>query len=163
MKTTNETSTEYKTVSINRTFDLPISTVWKAWTQPESWKKWWGPHDYTCPFCEIDLRVGGKYLTSMKSKKDNVETFSTGRFREIVENKRLVMTDSFSDSNGNIIETPEGFPDNWPKELLITVELKEQGGKTNLHMTQGPMPAEMYEDCIKGWQECFDKLESNLK
>ncbi len=163
MKTTDEKSAEYKTVSISRTFDLPVSTVWKAWTEPENLKKWWGPNDYTCPFCEVDLRVGGKYLASMKSKKDGVEIFSTGTYKEIDENKKLAMTDSFSDEKGNIIDAPEGFPGNWPKELIITVELKEQDGKTHMHMTQEPMPAEMYEDCMKGWAECLDKLESNVK
>ena len=162
MKTTDDSS-EYKTVSINRTFDLPVNTIWKAWTEPESFKKWWGPYDYTCPYCNIDLRIGGQCHASMKNKKDDVETFSIGTYKEIVENKKLVVTDSFADGKGNIIDAPEGFPGNWPKELLITVDLKEQDGKTSLHMTQGPMPVEMYEDCIKGWNECFDKMRDNLK
>ncbi len=163
MKTTDEKRKEYKTVSINRIFDLPVSTIWKAWTEPESFKKWWGPHEYTCPYCKIDLRVGGTCHASMKNKKTGEEQFSIGTYKEIIENKKLVVTDSFADKQGNITEAPEGFPGKWPRELLITVELKEQDGKTHMHMTQAPMPAEMYEDCLKGWGECLDKMESNLK
>ncbi len=44
MANDNSTSREQqKTVNIKRTFDLPLETVWKAWSEPESLKKWWGP------------------------------------------------------------------------------------------------------------------------
>ena len=47
---------------ITRAFDAPRELVWKAWTDPEQVKRWWGPKDFTAPFCKIDLRVRGKYL-----------------------------------------------------------------------------------------------------
>ena len=50
-------TTESKTISIKRTFELPLSVVWKAWTDPDSFKKWWGPKNYTCPHSFIDFRV----------------------------------------------------------------------------------------------------------
>ena len=28
---------------ISRVFDSPRETVWKAWTEPERLKQWWGP------------------------------------------------------------------------------------------------------------------------
>ena len=45
MKPENDISTleKQKTITIKRTFNLPLTTVWKAWTEPESFKKWWGP------------------------------------------------------------------------------------------------------------------------
>jgi uncharacterized protein YndB with AHSA1/START domain len=55
-----------KTVSINRLFNLTVDTVWKAWSEPEQFKKWWGPKDYTCPVCTIDFKVGGENLACMK-------------------------------------------------------------------------------------------------
>lgn len=39
--TQNSTAEKQKTISIKRTVNLPLSTVWKAWTEPESFKKWW--------------------------------------------------------------------------------------------------------------------------
>ena len=149
---------ENKTVSIKREFTLPKNTIWKAWTEPESFKKWWGPIGYSCPFCTIDLRVGGKYLASMKGPEGK-EQFSTGTYKEIIPGKKLVMTDSWSDSKGNITGPPEGMPGSWPEALLIIVELEEKNGKTSLSMNQEGVPAEVYEDCIQGWQQCLDKME----
>ncbi len=146
------TANKYKTVFITRTFDLPIDTIWAAWTEPESFKKWWGPKDYTCPICEIDLRVGGRVFASMKGP-DGVEIFSVGTYQEIIPKKKIVVTDNFADSEGNITSPPPELPGEWPNN----------GGKTNMTMKQEPMPAEMYDDCVAGWQQCLDKMESNLK
>ena len=71
------TTTENKTISIKRTFNLPLNVVWKAWTEPHSCKKWWGPKGYTCPHCSMDFMQGGKYLNCMQAP-DGKEFWSTG-------------------------------------------------------------------------------------
>lgn len=158
----NLTAEKQRTVSIKRTFNLPLNVVWKSWTEPESFKKWWGPKEYTCPDCSIDFRVGGKYLASMQAE-DGKKFWSTGMFKEIVQNKKIVYTDSFSDSKGNVIHASElDMPGEWPLELTVTLKFEEVGGKTNMTLTQEGIPEEVYDDCIKGWQESFDKLE-NIK
>ncbi|MEA5260436.1 SRPBCC family protein [Arcicella aquatica] len=35
--------------------------VYKAWTDPNHLKNWWGPAGFTNTFNEFDLRVGGKW------------------------------------------------------------------------------------------------------
>lgn len=35
--------------------------VYRAWTEPEHLKKWWGPAGFTNTFNEFDFRVGGKW------------------------------------------------------------------------------------------------------
>lgn len=55
------------------------------------------------------------------------------------------------------------MPGEWPKSQLVTVTLKENDGETDFTLTHADMPVEVYDDCIDGWQQCFDKLESNLK
>lgn len=161
METTEQkTNTgKYKTVSIQRTFDSPIDKIWNAWTKEEDLKKWWGPRAFDCPVSHIDFKVGGKYIASMRDKNKGDVTWSTGIYKEIIPQQKLVMTDSFSDSNGKIVSAYEaGMIGEWPTELIITVELKEDHGKTYMTLTQEPMPADMYEDCIKGWNECLDKM-----
>lgn len=162
METKEKSAVKHKTVLIKRTFNLPVEKVWKAWTEPEVYKKWWGPHAFTCTYCEIDLRVGGTYLSNMKSK-DGKEMFGTGTYKEIIPNKKLVMTDNFSDEKGNIIDPPEEMKGDWSKELIVTVELQDKDGKTDFSLTHQGLPAEMYEDCTEGWNESLDKLENNLK
>ena len=150
-------------IVIQRVFDLPIDKIWQALTVPEFFKKWWGPKGFTCPQSSMEAKKGGKYLNCMRGP-DGKEYWSTGTVKELIPNKKLVVTDSFSDSKGNIKNASEhGLPGNWPKELLITFELNEADGATKLHLTHEGVPKEMHDECRKGWNESFDKLEDNIK
>lgn len=154
---------QQKTITINRTFNLPVETVWKAWSEPETLKKWFSPEEYTCPSSTIDFKVGGKYLNSMKGP-DGKEIWSTGTYKEIIAHKKIVHSDSFADSKGNIVSgSYYNMPGDWDKELKVTVEFEGVDGKTHMKLQHEGLPAEMADDCIKGWQSCFDKLEKNVK
>jgi len=39
--------------------------VYRAWTEPDHLKTWWGPVGFTNTFSEFDLRVGGKWTFMM--------------------------------------------------------------------------------------------------
>ena len=165
MTTDNNFSTaeKQKTITIKRTFNLPLDTVWKAWTEPRNFKKWWGPEGYSCPYCEIDFRVSGKYLNSMKGPDGN-EIWSTGSYKEIIYREKIVYTDSFANRWGKIIPAADyKMPGEWPLVLMVTVTFEEVNGKTNMVLRHSGLPAEMADDCIKGWESSFDKLENNLK
>ena len=149
-------------IVINRVFNLPVSVVWLAWTDAEYFKKWWGPRGFTCPSSKMEARVGGKYLSCMRGP-DGKEFWSTGVVKELIPERKLVVTDSFSDDKGNIKPASEyGMPGEWPKELLITVYLEEADGATKMKLKHQGIPNEMREDCINGWNESFDKLEENI-
>lgn len=162
MAAENLTFANQKTISIKRTFNLPLNTVWKAWSEPESFKKWWGPKEFTCPDCRIDFKVGGKVVASMQGQ-DGKKIWSTGTYKEIIPKSKIVVTDSFADSSGNIVSSTTYNMPEMPLELLITIEFEEVDGKTNMWLKHEGMPAEMADECEKGWQSSFDKLESNLK
>jgi uncharacterized protein YndB with AHSA1/START domain len=150
-------------IVINRVLGLPVSKVWQAWTDSEYFKKWWGPKDFTCPSAKMEARVGGKYLSCMRGP-DGKEYWSTGVVKEFIPEKKLVLTDSFSDAEGNITSASEhGLPGDWPSELLITVNLEEADGATKLKLRHEGMPEEMHDECVKGWNESLDKLEKNIK
>jgi len=152
-----------KTVSIKRTFDLPVSTMWKAWSEPESFKKWWGPNDYTCPDCTIDFKVGGKNLASMQGR-DGKKIWSTNTYREIIPMKKIVYVDNFADEKGNSVPASYyNMPGDWSKEMVVTVAFEDVNGKTKMSLEHTNLPEEMHDDCVTGWQQSFDKLEENLK
>ncbi len=44
-----------------RIVNAPIELVYKAWTNPNHLKNWWGPSGFTNTFNEFDLRIGGKW------------------------------------------------------------------------------------------------------
>lgn len=54
------TAPESEIVS-SRIIDAPRELVYRAWTEPEHLKKWWGPAGFTNTFNEFDFRVGGKW------------------------------------------------------------------------------------------------------
>jgi uncharacterized protein YndB with AHSA1/START domain len=150
-------------IVIYRVFDLPVSKVWRALTEAEQFKKWWGPEGFTCPSSKMEARVGGKYLNCMRGP-DGKEFWSTGVVKEFVPEKKLVITDHFSDDKGNFKPASDyGMPGDWPEELLITFELEEADGATKLRLQHEGIPEEAHDDCVKGWNESFDKLERNIQ
>ena len=44
-----------------RIVNAPINLAFKAWTDPNHLKNWWGPKGFTNTFNEFDLRPGGKW------------------------------------------------------------------------------------------------------
>jgi len=150
-------------VVIHRVFSLPISKVWKALTEREEFEKWWGPNGFTGRSVKMEAKQGGRYLNVMRGPDGN-DFWSTGTVKEFVPEKKLVITDHFSDEEGNIKNASEiGMPGNWPTELLITFELEEADGATKLNLHHEGIPEEAHDDCVKGWNECFDKLEETIK
>jgi len=138
--------------------------VWKAWAEPEHVMKWWGPKNFTAPFCKMDFRVGGKYLYCMRSPEGQ-DFWSTGVYKEIVPLEKIVCTDSFADEKGNIVPASQyGMPGDWPEELLVTVTFEDEGGKTKMTLRHVGLPAgDMGEMAGAGWNESFDKLAERLK
>jgi uncharacterized protein YndB with AHSA1/START domain len=131
-------------------------------TEPEQFKKWWGPNGFTCPFCKMEPRVGGKFLACMRGP-DGKEIWSTGVVKEFIPEKKLVVTDSFSDEKGNVKSASDyGMVGDWPRELLITYELEEADGVTKLRLQHEGIPDEAHDECVQGWNGCFDKLEDNI-
>jgi uncharacterized protein YndB with AHSA1/START domain len=49
-------------VRIERVIDAPRDEVFRAWTDPDELRRWWGPGEYATRYAEIDLRPGGDYL-----------------------------------------------------------------------------------------------------
>ena len=150
---------------IERIFDAPIELVWKAWTDPEHVKRWWGPKDFTAPAIKIDFRVGGTYLFCMRSP-DGQDYWSTGVYREIVPLKRIVYTDSFADEKGNVVSASHyGMGDDFPLELLVTLTFEDyQDGKTRFTLRHAGMPeGEDSEMAQMGWNQSLDKLAEALR
>ncbi len=108
---------------ITRTFDAPRKLVWKAWTEPEQMQKWWGPHSFTNPVCEMDVRPGGAILIHMQGPEGPAMPMK-GVFQEVIPPEKLVFTASaMHDEMGE-----PGF------ESFMTVTFTEQGRKTTIRI-----------------------------
>lgn len=78
---------------LERIVDVPRELVWKVWTTPEHLKPWFCPSPWKTIDCEIDLRPGGIFRTTMQSPEG--ENFpNLGCYLEVIPNERLVWTDA---------------------------------------------------------------------
>jgi len=162
------TTSAQQELVIERIFDAPRELVWKAWTEPEHFMRWWGPKSFTTPHCEIDLRVGGKYLNCMRGPAGtdfDKDFWSTGVYEEIVPMQRIVATDSFADALGNVVPASHyGMPGDLPLEFRVTVTFEDDDGRTKLTLTHEGLPAgEQSEGASAGWNQSFDKLAESLR
>jgi uncharacterized protein YndB with AHSA1/START domain len=146
-------------ITITRTFDAPVAAVWRAWTDPQTFMRWWGPEHFTSPVARMDFREGGKYLFAMRSPEGQ-DLYSTGFYREIVPNERIVFTDSFADAEGNVIPPSQyGMGDDFPLETIVTVTFEPLGDRTRMTIVNTGVPAgEMAEMTREGWRTSLDKL-----
>src|SRR5260370_32009472 len=118
MATSSTKPNEEHELVLTRVFDAPRELVFKVWTDPKHVARWWGPHRFTNPVCELDLRPGGAILIHIRSP-DGIVYPMTGVFQEVVPPERLVFTSAALDSDGNPMF-----------EVLTTVTFAVEGGKT---------------------------------
>ena len=153
-------------LEIQRQFRVPVTRLFRAFASAEALKAWWWPNGLRADRIDFDFRGGGRYFISMKGQVQGKDASGgmTGEFKEIVENERIVMTDSFADENGRAISAQEaGMPGQWPEQIFITFEFEGAGeAASRLHLAQEGIPDEMQQDCVQGWSESFDKLERYL-
>jgi len=150
-------------VEIERIVDAPVALVWQMWTDPEHFKAWFGPDGATIPVAKMDVRVGGARLVCMEAQTPNglMRMWFTGEYREVIENERLVYTESRSDENGRVSSPSDmGMPDGHPMTTEVRVELKDIGGRTKMVLTHLGIPADS--PGAAGWAMALDKLTAYL-
>ena len=71
-----------------RVFNFTRKQVYRAWTDPEHLKNWWGPNGFTNTFHIFDLRVGGRWSFTMhgpdKGHYENECTFTAIQEPELI-------------------------------------------------------------------------------
>jgi uncharacterized protein YndB with AHSA1/START domain len=151
---------------ITRVFDAPRDLVWKAWTDPKHMAQWWGPHGFTNPVCEMDVRPGGAWRIVMRGP-DGALHPAKGVYREVVEPERLVMTINHSElsEEWHDLVNPNrdraaGKP---PLEALSTVTCEEQGDKTKLTIRLRFDSAAVRDALLRigmseGWSQSLERL-----
>mgnify|MGYP001203847353 FL=1 len=153
---------------ITRVFDAPRDLVWKAWTEAERLKQWWGPKGFTVHTCKVDLRPGGVFHYGMKSP-DGHDIWGKFIYREIVAPERLIFIVSFSDEKGGVTRHP--FSPDWPLEMFSTITFEAQGDKTKITVRWAPHAAtelerktfaEGMQSMQQGWTGTFDQFAGYL-
>jgi uncharacterized protein YndB with AHSA1/START domain len=162
------TESAKETFRISRSFDAPRELVFKAWTEADRLVQWWGPKGMTVDVHQLDLRAGGTFFYSMQTP-DGKSMWGKFVYREIVAPERIVFVVSFTDEKGNPIRHPMSAT--WPLEVLSTLTLTEEDGKTVLKMEGVPINAteeerKTFEDghagMQHGWSGTMEELAAFL-
>ncbi len=128
--------TDLPTYVLQRTFDAPRDLVWKAWTEPELLRRWYGPNVETT-IHRLDLKPGGLWLLEMNWGGN--ANYQRAEYTEVAPPERLVWLHSSADADWNVIPSP--MKPGWPRALLTTVTFEEQEGQTTVRLTWVPHEA----------------------
>jgi uncharacterized protein YndB with AHSA1/START domain len=137
-------------LSLSRHYPVAPEKVWRAWSDPQAVKKWWGPGPgHSVSVAELDVRAGGRFRIVFGGAEGR-DHECAGVYREVVPNRKLVFTWTWPNS------TPE-------RESLVTVLFKAAGKGTELDFRHEQLFDEAVRDDHKrGWSSCFDKLDGYL-
>lgn len=151
----HSTDTRTTSLQIARSFKANRQKVFEAWTKAEVLKQWFGPtDDFTVPWAEVDLRVGGKYRIQMKAPDGETHTVG-GVYREVVSPEKLVFTWAWEAGGGCGDSEKEQHV-----ETLVTVEFHAKGRDTEVVLTHTLFPnPETRDKHHEGWSGCLTRLE----
>jgi uncharacterized protein YndB with AHSA1/START domain len=156
---------EGRELTLERIFNAPRELVFKAFSEEEHLKRWFGPKGWPLVVSNLDFREGGVWHFCMKCTDETqqyygMESWGKAIYKEIVEPERIVYTDAFSDAEGNITE---GMP-----QTLITMTFLEHEGKTKLishaeYATDEALKTVLDMGMLEGMTSTWDNLEEFLK
>ena len=121
-----------------RTVNAPRQLVYETYTQAAHVAQWWGPKNMPITVHRFEASPGGTFLYSM-AIPDGSAMFGKVVYRELDPHHRLSFVVSFTDPEGNPIRHPMSAT--WPLEVLSTLTLTEEDGKTTIHMVNEPINA----------------------
>jgi uncharacterized protein YndB with AHSA1/START domain len=97
----------------------------------------------------------------LQTPKGPMRMWFAGEYREVVEHRRLVYTESLSDEAGRVLSPVEvGLPEGHPTQTQVIVELDDQGARTRMVMTHVDVPPGS--PGAAGWDQALDKLGALL-
>ena len=133
-------------VVVRRVMAIPREEVFAAWLDPVSMRRWMRPGDVDRATVEVDPRVGGKFRIVMHhAGRDDAHW---GEYLAIEPPSRLSFT--WISEYTNLQPT------------VVTVELLEKNGGTEVVLTHRRLPLERREAHRGGWSSILQKLEETL-
>ena len=82
-----------KSITIEATVNADINKIWTLWNDPAAIQEWcWGSSDWHVPACENDLRVGGRFKTTMAAKDGSFSFDFAGTYTAVNTNKSIAYT-----------------------------------------------------------------------
>lgn len=144
---------ELAPLRLQRSFAASPEEVFDAWTSPEVLKRWWAPDPrWSSPGCDVDLRVGGRYVLRIEDPDGPVHEV-TGEYVEVSRPDRLVYTWSWLGEGalhpGNV--------------SVVTVDFVPDGDRTTVVLEHAGLASEQSRARHNhGWVGALDNLEQRI-
>jgi uncharacterized protein YndB with AHSA1/START domain len=131
-------------ITVESTIEAPKNQVWKYWTETEHIKKWcFASDDWHAPHAENDVRVDGKFKTTMAAKDGSFSFEFEGFYTNVEDLKKI----EYQIADGRSVE----------------VEFIENDGKTVVVETfeaESVHPMEMQKE---GWQSILNNFRKYVE
>jgi uncharacterized protein YndB with AHSA1/START domain len=135
---------------LQHAFAASPEEVFDAWTTPVVLERWWAAQPtWEAAGCEVDLRVGGRYVLRMRDDRTGDVHVVAGEYREVDRPRRLVYTWAWQGDDG-----PQSGP-----VSVVTVEFRPDGDGTTVVLEHSGLPSQ--ESCHRhamGWTGTFENL-----
>ena len=137
-------------LTLHRKFPVAPEKVWRAWTDPQALKRWFGPGEQQpVSVAEADLQVGGRFRLVFGGPDGN-EHEAAGVYKEVQTHRKLVFSWCW----------PRSTPD---RVSLITILLRPEGKGTDMEFRHEQFFDQAARDGHEGgWTAAFGKLETFL-
>ncbi len=129
-----------KPITVKTKVNAPAEKVWELWSKPEHIVKWnAASDDWHTPKAVNDLRVSGRFVSTMAAKDGSMSFDFSGTYTEVVENQRIAYT-----------------MDDGRK---AKIDFKTNGGKTEITTVFDPENMNSRELQQGGWQSILNNFK----
>lgn len=161
------TGTETYDLTVTRVFGAPVEDVWKAWTESAQVKRWWGPHGFTVPVADMDVREGGRSLVCMRAPKEygGQDLYNTWTYRKVQPHQRIEFILNFADKDGNKLDPATlGLPPGIPHDVPHVITFNRAGdGRTEMTIIEyGYTSRQAHDQSKAGLDQVLDKLAATF-
>jgi uncharacterized protein YndB with AHSA1/START domain len=140
---------------VTRELSAPRDEVFRAWTEPDLFGKWFTPPGNSSVSAELDVRPGGKYRIKLERTQLVPGTsYIVGDYLEVVPPERLVFT--FGWDEPPPVEGLEGLD---VLDSRVTVQFRDLGDSTEISITHERLETPEQRDFHRwGWETTLDQL-----
>ncbi len=118
-------------VTVQSTIQAPVNKVWKFWNEPEHIKQWaFASDDWHAPSASNDLKVGGRFSTTMAAKDGSFSFEFGGIYDEVDEHKSIKYTMDDGRTTEISFESADGdtkIVETFDAEDMNPVEMQQSG------------------------------------
>lgn len=145
---------EDRTLEIQCDLEAPRSAVWRCWTEPHLFQRWFCPRPWQVTEADFDLRPGGR-MNHVMQGPDGTRVDGVGVWLQIVEGAALTFTDAYS----------EGFVPTASSFLTSYVELSDAANqRTRMiwgarHGSEADKQRHLEMGFRRGWSAAAEQLE----